>query len=71
MKSIQESSEMIGLCHVGMYARNPASLAAFYRDVMGLQVVGGSDASHPFGATAFLSSRPGEEIGRASCRERV
>ena len=28
---------------------------------MGMQVVGGSDASHPIGATAFLSSRPGEE----------
>lgn len=52
---------MIGLCQVGMYARNPASLAGFYRDVMGLQVVGGSDASHPLGASAFLSSRPGEE----------
>lgn len=52
---------MIGLCHVGMYARNPATLAAFYRDVMGMQVVGGSDASHPLGPSAFLSSRPGEE----------
>jgi catechol-2,3-dioxygenase len=44
-----------------MYARNPASLAEFYRDVMGMQVVGGSDASHPLGPSAFLSSRPGEE----------
>jgi catechol-2,3-dioxygenase len=26
-----------------------------------MQVVGGSDASHPLGPTAFLSSRPGEE----------
>ena len=52
---------MIGLGHIGMYARNPASLAGFYRDVMGLQVVGGSDASHPLGPSAFLSSRPGEE----------
>jgi len=52
---------MIGLCHVGMYAKNPASLADFYRDVMGMQIVGGSDASHPLGPSAFLSSRPGEE----------
>ena len=52
---------MIGLCHVGMYARNPASLAEFYRDVMGMQIMGGSDANHPLGPTAFLSSRPGEE----------
>src|SRR5215831_14991218 len=54
-------SDMIGLCHVGIFARNPALLAEFYRDVMGLQIVGGSDASHPVGSTAFLSSRPGEE----------
>lgn len=61
MKTEHDSSELIGLCHVGMYAKNPASLAEFYRDVMGLQVVGGSDTSHPLGPTAFLSSRPGEE----------
>jgi catechol-2,3-dioxygenase len=61
MKTENDSSGMIGLCHVGMYARNPASLAEFYRDVMGLQIVGGSDGSHPLGPTAFLSSRPGEE----------
>jgi catechol 2,3-dioxygenase-like lactoylglutathione lyase family enzyme len=26
-----------------------------------MQIVGGSDAGHPLGETAFLSSRPGEE----------
>jgi len=56
-----DSFEMIGLCHVGMYARNPALLAEFYRDVMGLQVTGGSGANHPLGPSAFLSSRPDEE----------
>ena len=61
MNTKRDSLEMIGLCHVGMYAKDPASLAAFYRDVMGMQVVGGSDASNPFGPTAFLSSRPREE----------
>ena len=61
MKTQNDGSEIIGLCHVGMYARNPALLAAFYRDVMGLQVVGGSDARHPLGPTAFLSSRPEDE----------
>ena len=61
MKTDHESSGMIGLGHVGMYARNPALLAEFYRDVMGMQIVGGSDANHPLGPTAFLSSRPGEE----------
>jgi catechol 2,3-dioxygenase-like lactoylglutathione lyase family enzyme len=61
MKAEHDDSEMIGLCHVGMHARNPAALAEFYRDVMGMQVVGGSDASHPLGLSAFLSSRPSEE----------
>ena len=50
-----DNLEMIGLCHVGMYAKNPASLAEFYRDVMGMQIVDRSDASHPAGASAFLS----------------
>ena len=36
-------------------------MAEFYRDVLGMQVVGGSSADDPFGATAFLSSRPEEE----------
>jgi catechol-2,3-dioxygenase len=61
MKTERDCSEMIGLCHVGMHAKDPAALAEFYRDVMGMQVVGGSEASHPLGLTAFLSSRPGEE----------
>jgi hypothetical protein len=26
-----------------------------------MQIVGGSEADHPVGASAFLSSRPGEE----------
>ena len=56
-----DRSGMISLNHVGVYARNPASLAEFYRDVIGMQIVGGSDASHPVGASAFLSSRPREE----------
>jgi catechol-2,3-dioxygenase len=61
MKTESDCSEMIGLCHVGMHAKDPAALAEFYRDVMGMQVVGGSEATHPLGLTAFLSSRPGEE----------
>lgn len=61
MKTRDDGSQMIGLCHVGMYAENPALLAEFYRDVMEMQIVGGSDASHPLGPSAFLSSRPQEE----------
>jgi len=50
-----------GIHHVGRYAKDPAASAEFYRDVLGMQVVGGSTPDHPFGATAFLSSRPDEE----------
>jgi catechol 2,3-dioxygenase-like lactoylglutathione lyase family enzyme len=58
----QETPQVIGVRHVGLGARDPAALAAFYRDVLGLQVVGGSTAdTSAFGATAFLSSHPAEE----------
>jgi catechol-2,3-dioxygenase len=50
-----------GIHHVGLCAKDPAASAEFYRDVLGMQIVGGSAPDHPFGATAFLSSRPGEE----------
>jgi catechol 2,3-dioxygenase-like lactoylglutathione lyase family enzyme len=50
-----------GVRHVGLYARDPAATAEFYRDVMGMQIVGGSSADHPFGASAFLTSCPEEE----------
>jgi catechol-2,3-dioxygenase len=42
-------------------ATNPAASAEFYRDVLGMEITGGSGPDHPLGATAFLSSRPGEE----------
>ena len=50
-----------GVHHVGLHASNPAASAAFYRDVLGMQIIGGSSSDHPVGATAFLSSRPDEE----------
>jgi catechol-2,3-dioxygenase len=50
--------EVIGVRHVGLSARDPAALAAFYRAVLGLQVVP-TDTS-ALGTTAFLSSRPAE-----------
>jgi catechol-2,3-dioxygenase len=47
---------------VGLSARDPAALATFYQDVLGLQVLGGSTAdTSALGATAFLSSHPDEE----------
>jgi len=50
-----------GIHHVGLRASNPAASAEFYKDVLGMEIVGGSSPDHPFGATAFLSSRPDEE----------
>jgi len=50
-----------GVRHVGLYARDPAATAEFYRDVMGMRIVGGSSADHPLGASAFLTSGPEEE----------
>ena len=59
--SKQETTHVIGVHHVGLSARAPAALAAFYHDVLGLQVVGGSSAdASAFGATAFLRSQPEE-----------
>lgn len=50
-----------GVHHVGLHASNPAASAEFYRDIFGMEIVGGSSPDDPFGATAFLSSRPDEE----------
>ena len=50
-----------GIGHVGLRATNPEASAEFYRDVLGMEIVGGSTPDDPLGATAFLSSRPDEE----------
>jgi catechol-2,3-dioxygenase len=47
--------------HVGVHAANPAASAKFYQDVFGMEITGGSASDHPLGATAFLTSRPGEQ----------
>lgn len=54
-------SSFIGVRHVGLAAKNPAALATFYRDVMGMTVMGESPADSPLGATLFLSAHPEEE----------
>jgi catechol-2,3-dioxygenase len=46
--------------HVGLHATNPAASAEFYRDLIGMEIVGGSTPDHPLGASAFLTSRPDE-----------
>jgi len=51
-----------GIHHVGLCVKDLAASAAFYRDVMGMEIVGGSSETEPIlGATVFLSSRPDEE----------
>jgi catechol 2,3-dioxygenase-like lactoylglutathione lyase family enzyme len=49
-------SNITGIRHVGIYSPDPQALAAFYRDVLGMEIVGGSGPDHPVGATAFLTS---------------
>ena len=50
-----------GAHHVGLYAKDPAASAAFYHDILDMELVGGSGPENPMGATAFLSSRPDEK----------
>jgi catechol 2,3-dioxygenase-like lactoylglutathione lyase family enzyme len=54
-------SSFIGVRHVGLASKNPAALATFYQDVMGMTVVGESPVDSPLGATLFLSAHPEEE----------
>jgi catechol-2,3-dioxygenase len=58
-KQIAHQDTAIG--HVGLHAANPAASAKFYEDVFGMEITGGSASDHPLGATAFLTSRPGEQ----------
>jgi catechol-2,3-dioxygenase len=55
-------AKITGVYHVGIAAKNPHALSEFYRDVMGMTIIGGSTGDdRQFGASAFLSSRPDEE----------
>jgi catechol-2,3-dioxygenase len=54
----QQIPQLIGVGHAGLSARDPAATAEFYRDVLGLEVVGTSQAGTPLGAAAFLSAHP-------------
>jgi catechol-2,3-dioxygenase len=56
----QDDRQDTGVRHVGIHATNPAASAEFYRDVLGMEITGGSAPDHPLGATAFLSRRPDE-----------
>lgn len=59
--SEEGSPTLSGLCHIGIHSEDPTALADFYRDVLGMQIVGGSDEDSPTGTSTFLSSRPSEE----------
>jgi catechol-2,3-dioxygenase len=50
-----------GICHVGIQSNDPYALAAFYQEVLGMEIVGGNGPDNPSSASVFLSSRPGEE----------
>jgi catechol 2,3-dioxygenase-like lactoylglutathione lyase family enzyme len=54
----QDGRQHTGIRHVGIHATDPASSAGFYRDVLGMEITGGSAPDHRLGATAFLSRRP-------------
>jgi len=50
----------IGLRHVGWGVKDPAALAAFYRDVVGMTVVTELPADSHMGATVFMARHPDE-----------
>ena len=52
---------ILGVRHVGVLSKDPAALAGFYCDVMGMKLVRQTQSDHGLGATAFLASRPDEE----------
>jgi catechol-2,3-dioxygenase len=57
----QDGRQDISIGHIGLRATNLAASVEFYRDVLGMEITGGSAPDHPLGATAFLSSRPDEQ----------
>ena len=60
----------VGIHHVGLYVKDPLVSAQFYQDILGMQTVGGTpDGTPDIGASAFLSSRPGEESHGLLCHQ--
>ena len=53
--------KITGMSHVALEAKDPAALAEFYRDVLGIPITGGSSSDNPLGASTFLSTRHDEE----------
>jgi catechol-2,3-dioxygenase len=61
MKQTIDETGFLGVRHVGLPAKDPISLAAFYRDVMGMKIVRQTAADSTYGAIAFVARRPEEE----------
>lgn len=61
---------IIGIGHAGRYSPDPAALARFYQDVLGMQVVSRSAPDAPGGSAVFLSTRPAEEHHELSLFDR-
>ena len=57
----QAGRQDTGIGHVGLRATDLGASVEFYRYVFGMEITGGSAPDHPLGATAFLSSHPGEQ----------
>jgi catechol 2,3-dioxygenase len=58
---VQDAPSFLGIRHVGLLARDPHRLAAFYRDVMGMELVRQTSAANGLGGTAFLARHPDQE----------
>jgi catechol 2,3-dioxygenase-like lactoylglutathione lyase family enzyme len=60
-ETVQGTPNFMGIRHIGLPAKDPAALAVFYRDVMGMKVMRQTPTDYHYGATAFLARHPEEE----------
>jgi catechol-2,3-dioxygenase len=60
-ETVRGAPSFLGVRHVGLLAKEPASLAVFYRDVMGMQIVRQTPPNSALGAIAFIALHPEEE----------
>jgi catechol-2,3-dioxygenase len=60
-EAVRGAPNLLGVRHVGLAAKDPASLAAFYHDVMGMKIVRQAPSDSPLGAIAFVARHPEEE----------
>jgi 4-carboxymuconolactone decarboxylase len=56
-----DAPSFLGVRHIGLLANDPAGLAEFYRDIMGMTLVRQTNAEHALGGTVFLSRHPDQE----------